>query len=213
MFVRTPSKADIEEFILRQHYAQRMPSISYAFGLYNADGACLGVCTFGKPASNSLCVGVCGQEWSHKVFELNRLITVDGLAKNVLSWFLATCLRKLKKDDIIVVSYADDGVGHTGYIYQATNFIYTGKTKERTDKYSPNGKHSRHYTDEYSHLRKFRTAKHRYVFFTGKSRKKLLSALNYPVQPYPKGDNINYTLGEKAKQKVLNNLTGEITYE
>lgn len=213
MFVRTPSKEELEYFILTKHYAQRMPSVSYAFGLYNEIGECLGVCTFGKPASNSLCVGVCGREMSHKVYELNRLITVDGLVKNVLSWFLASCLRELKSDDIIVVSYADAGVGHTGYIYQATNFLYTGKTKERTDKYTPNGKHSRHYTEEYNHLRKFRTSKHRYVFFTGKSRKKLLSALNYPVQSYPKGDNINYTLGEKAKQKVLNNLTGEITYE
>mgnify|MGYP006969545401 FL=1 len=28
-----------------------------------------------------------------------------------------------------VVSYADDSRGHNGYIYQATNWIYTGKNQ------------------------------------------------------------------------------------
>ena len=29
-----------------------------------------------------------------------------------------------------MVSYADSGMNHCGYIYQATNWIYTGATKE-----------------------------------------------------------------------------------
>ena len=210
--IRKPCKQDLEDFILKKHYAQRMPSISYSFGLYY-NNPCLGVCTFGKPASNSLCKGVCGEEYSKSVFELNRLITVEGLQKNVLSWFLSKCLKSLKKDDLIIVSYADDGVGHKGYVYQATNFIYTGMTKERTDKYTPNGKHSRHYSDEFNHLRKFRTSKHRYVYFTGSLRKRLPQILNYEIQEYPKGDSTPYKLGEKVKQKVLNKDTGEITYE
>ena len=55
--VQTVDKETLKSFILDKHYAQRMPSISYSFGLYK-DDVCLGVCTFGKPASNSLCVGV-----------------------------------------------------------------------------------------------------------------------------------------------------------
>lgn len=210
--VDKPNKSDLDFFIMNQHYAQRKPSISYSFGLYEGD-ECLGICTFGKPASNSLCRGVCGENFSHKVFELNRLITVDNLEKNVLSWFLSKCLKSLKKEDLIVVSYADDGVGHKGYIYQATNFIYTGKTSERTDKYTPAGKHSRHYSSEFNHMRKFRTAKHRYIYFTGKSRLTYLSNLNYEIQDYPKGDNTKYVLGERSLQKVLNKVTGEIIYE
>lgn len=210
--IKDVNKDVLEHFILKKHYAQRMPSISFSYGLYLKD-ECVGICTIGKPASNSLCKGVCGEEYSSKVFELNRLITNDNLEKNVLSWFLAKCLKNLKKQDLIIVSYADDGVGHKGYIYQATNFIYTGKTKERTDKYTPDGKHSRHYTSEYDHLRKFRTSKHRYVFFTGKLRKIAKDILKYEVQEYPKGDNSPYVLGERNKQKVLNKLTGDVTYE
>ena len=62
---------EAQGMILNKHYAQRKPSISYLFGLYN-DSVLVGVCSFGKPASNSLCVGVCGKEHSSRVYELNR---------------------------------------------------------------------------------------------------------------------------------------------
>lgn len=197
-----------KDFILNKHYAQRMPSIKWAYGLF-IDGEMVGICTIGKPASNPLCEGICGKEYKSKVWELNRLCVNEGLPKNTLSWFVSRVLRALKKEDIILVSYADEGAGHHGYIYQATHFIYTGATKSRTDKYTPNGKHSRHYTDEFNHLRKFRSSKHRYVYFTGRSRKKFLELLNYPILPYPKKDNSRYVLGERLKQKILNKETGE----
>lgn len=198
--------------IKEKHYAQRVPSISYAYGLY-IDEKLVAVCTYGKPASHSLCIGLLGKEYAKKVYELNRLIAICKLPKNALSWFVSQTLKLLKPLDLAIVSYADEGAGHFGYIYQATNFIYTGKTQERTDKYVPNGGHSRHYTDEFNHLRKFRTSKHRYVYFTGKSRKKFIKLLKYPVMPYPKGDNTRYVLGDKIKAKVLNKNTGEIFYE
>lgn len=183
------------DMILNKHYAKRKPSISWAFGLFE-DNEMVGVLTVGKPASHSLCIGVCGEEHSNKVYELNRLVVNDDLEKNALSYFVSRCLKMLKSYDLILVSYADTAMGHHGYVYQATNWIYTGSTKSRTDKYVPNGKHSRHYDDQYSHLRKLRSSKHRYIYFTGKSRKKYLKVLNYEIQSYPKGDNEYYKLGE-----------------
>ena len=203
---------DTKDFILNKHYAQRMPPITFSFGLF-IDGNFEGVCTFGKPVSHYLCVGVCGEQYSNKVYELNRLIVNEGLPKNTLSRFVSKCLKILKEDDLIIVSYADEGKGHQGYIYQATNWIYTGKTKSRTDKYVPGGKHSRHYTDEYNHLRKVRTSKHRYVYFTGKSRSKFKNILKYPISGYPKGINQRYVLGVKLKDKVINKLDNSEFYE
>ena len=200
------------DFILTKHYAQRLPSISYAFGLYK-NNELVGVCTIGKPASPFLCIGICGKKYASKVYELNRLITVDGLPKNTLSWFVSRVLRALRQEDLVIVSYADTGMGHHGFIYQACNFLYTGMTKERTDKYTPNNKHSRHYTDEYNHLRKVRTAKHRYVYFTNPKNKALREALRYEVSPYPKGDNSYYRLGDRMKVKIINTKTGEVFYE
>lgn len=203
---------DTKDFILNKHYAQRMPSIKWAFGLYD-DSELIGVLTIGKPASNALCEGICGKEHKSKVWELNRLITIDNLPKNTLSYFVGGCLKLLKHEDIILVSYADSGAGHNGYIYQATNFIYTGATKERTDKYTPSGKHSRHYTDEHKHLRKYRSSKHRYVYFIGKNKKLYRKLLNYKVLPYPKNENKNYILGERLKTKVIDKNTDKIFYE
>lgn len=197
--VREIATSDALPMILEKHYAQRKPSISYAFGLFNNDEM-VGVCTFGKPASNSLCEGVCGKENKERVFELNRLY-IDVNTKNIASYFVSRCLRHLKKFRLIIVSYSDTGMSHHGYVYQATNFIYTGATKERTDMYTEGNKHSRHYGEENKHLRKVRTSKHIYVYFTDKKDKQYLK---YKVLPYPKGDNRNYTPGDRQKTKVIN---------
>ena len=80
-----------------------------------------------------------------------------------------------------------------GYIYQATNFLYTGQTKPRTDKYSSSG-HSRHY-DINETRRQPRTSKYRYVFLVGnkKDKKEMLKELKYPViKEYPKGISRHY---------------------
>lgn len=188
-------------FLLPKHYSGRKPVISKAFGWF--DGSKLmAVCTFGKPASNSLCKGIAGEEFSSNVYELNRLCRVEELVKP-LSQFVGGCLKLLKKLDWIIVSYADSGMNHNGYIYQACNFIYTGATKQRTDKYTPGNKHSRHYTEaDQTGMRKVRTSKHRYVFFCASSKrikKDWLRALRYPIIEYPKGANENYSLGDYQK--------------
>lgn len=189
------------EFLKPRHYAGRKPPISKAFG-WKIDGELVAVCTFGKPASPPLCRGICGEENSKYVYELNRLCRIEEL-QEPLSEFVSACLRRLKAENWIIVSFSDTGMHHNGYIYQACNFIYTGCTKERTDKYTENGKHARHYdNDKQGIYRVVRTAKHRYVYFATHSRalkKKWQSALNYPVEPYPKEQNENYTLGEYQK--------------
>lgn len=210
--VRKIERSETIDFIMTKHYAQRMPSVSFSFGLFDKNKM-VGVCTIGKPASRSLCVGVCGFENHAKVYELNRLIVEEGLPKNVLSFFVSSCLKELKRESLVIVSYADSGMNHNGYIYQATNFIYTGKTVERTDKYMPGNKHSRHYSDEFKHMRKVRTSKHRYIYFTNNKDKELKSSLRYEIKEYPKGENCRYELGERIKTEVLNKETGERFYE
>ena len=133
--IKSIESKDTYDFILKKHYAQRKPSISFSFGLFIDDNL-EGILTIGKPASNSLCEGVCGANYKDRVYELNRLVVNDGLPKNSLSMFVGTVLRMLKNEDIIIVSYADEAMNHNGYIYQATNFIYTGKTKERASAHS-----------------------------------------------------------------------------
>ena len=139
--------------------------------------------------------------YSSKVYELNRLCRVEHLTEP-LSYFVAYCLRELKKEDWIIVSYSDTGMHHNGYIYQACNFLYTGQTKQRTDKWTEGNKHSRHYNNEQQgEYRKVRTAKNRYVYFaTSKAKARTyMKNLKYPILPYPKEQNENYILGEYQK--------------
>jgi hypothetical protein len=205
---RIISYKEAVEFLLPRHYSGRKPNIKYSFGYYE-NNILKAVCTVGKPASNSLCKGICGEEYSDKVYELNRLC-VDGKIFIYLSQFVSFCLNYLKQFDLILVSYADTQMHHEGYIYQATNWIYTGKTKPRTDKYVEGGKHSRHYDkNDTTKLRKYRSAKHRYVFFATnkKNKKKYLSLLKYDIVKYPKGKNKNYVLGEFITPIILQDKT------
>lgn len=171
-------------FILYIHYAKRMPSISYSFGLFRC-GDLVGVVTYGMPASPYLCKGICGEENKKLVIELNRLVLRDNL-KNEASMLVSKSIKLLPKPKIIV-SYADTAQGHTGYIYQACNFLFTGTTKPRTDMAAENGKHSRHHAGKKEN-RVFRSAKHRYVFITGSKKQVvfLRECLKYPVLSYPK---------------------------
>lgn len=192
------------DFLLPKHYSGRKPNVKVAFGLYDGDRL-VAVCTFGKPASPSLCDGICGKEWSSNVYELNRLCRVDDWSQP-LSSFVSACLRRLRANDWIIVSYSDTGMTHHGYIYQACNFMYTGCTKRRTDIYTGD-KHSRHYDKDHDNaVRQVRTPKHRYVFFcTHKSRLKRewMDSLRYDVLPYPKGDNHNYVLGDYIHPQLV----------
>jgi hypothetical protein len=178
----------VTPWILKKHYARRLPSISHSFGMFNDVNELTGVVTYGVPASNFLCTGICGEQFKSIVLELNRLVVDDGKA----SFLISQSLKQIPAPKIIV-SYADTAMNHVGYVYQATNWIYTGCTKERTDMFAGEGKHSRHSKGDKS-KRQFRSAKHRYVFFVGsRTQKKCFQKhLNYPVVPYPKGTPSRY---------------------
>ena len=201
-------------FLLPRHYSGRKPVVSKAFGLIE-DGVLQAVITYGKPASPSVCVGICGKEYSGNVYELNRMCRSDEYRKP-LSHFVSATLRMLKPLDWIVVSYSDTAMNHHGYVYQACNFLYTGTSAPHADKYVPEGSgHNRHAEsfdvrkDEFSVER---SIKHRYVYFCTKSKrlkKEWMNTLRYPVLPYPKGDNSNYELGRFIGKTVVNNATGE----
>ena len=171
--------------ILNVHYAHRLPSISYAYGLFDEDEM-VGCITFGSPASPSLVKGVCGGQYRKEVIELNRLVLKNN-HPNEASYLASQALKMLPKPRV-VVSYADTAQGHVGTIYQATNFLFTGTTKPRTD-IDTGDKHSRHYEGitDYS-KRKFRSAKHRYIMLLGSKveRKHMQKALRYQILPYPK---------------------------
>ena len=195
------------DFLLPRHYSGRKPNIKHSFGLFSDAGTLVAVCTYGIPASNSLCIGVLGREYAKNVIELNRLCREESY-KGYLSEFVSWTLRAISAHNYVVVSYADTAMRHFGSIYQACNFIYTGATKQRTDKYAGNNKHSRHYEGCDTSKRVVRSSKHRYIYFACDKRTKAIyrSNLRYDILPYPKGDTLHYELGFVLEQKIIDSV-------
>lgn len=204
MEVRHIDKNQCKEWLMYKHYAKRVPAIEYSFGLYENE-ILVGVCTFGPPPrvmNNAECIF---KSFRCKTFELNRLCVNESLPKNTLSFFVSQCLNKLPKTSCIV-SYADFTFGHQGYIYQATNWIYTGLNQIHDKEWFINGKeiHTRSLSAMGLTNAKAKkaagltsgeyTKKHRYFMFLASktNRKKMLLDLVYPILDYPKGDNKKY---------------------
>lgn len=204
-----------KEWILHKHYLKRLTSISYSFGLYYIDKL-VGICTFGNAVPNTMKKSLFGEKYMHLVYELNRLCTNDDLDKNANSYFVSNCI-KLLPCPIIVVSYADSSIGHNGYIYQATNFIYTGESHTQLD-WKLKGKehiHSRTLMDEFAFERDrinklkekygdqlyqvMRKPKHRYVYVNASNRDKkmIMNEKQFEIKQYPKGENKRYDASYK----------------
>ena len=194
--VKATSYSSTKPYILGIHYAKRMPSISYSYGLFK-DDVMVGIVCYGSPPSQSLCKGICGPEYKHKILELNRLCLKNNL-KNESSYLVAHSSKLLPKPRVIV-SYADTSQNHIGYIYQATNFIYTGLSDKRTEwRMRGSDLHSKTICEKYTLQERKdndmfyvtdRPRKHRYIYIIGNKKfiKQAKKDLRYPVSDYPKG--------------------------
>ena len=214
-FVQSIKKSICNEWLLKKHYARRIPSINFSFGLYVKETKiCVGVCTYGIPASGTLTEGICGKKNADLVTELNRLTLLDELETNAASYFISRTFRLLPKP-MVIVSFADPTMNHIGYVYQATNFIYTGLSMKRTE-WQQHGvdTHSKTLTEQYTleqlrnnprFYQRTRPRKHRYIKFLGtrKVRKQLLNDLLYPIKKYPKGDASHYKNDAEIAQQIL----------
>jgi len=223
-----------KDWLLNKHYAHRMPVISYAFGLYDNNNDLQGVCTFGMPCCQ-MTDGNCifnntnykeeKGEFKVKTLELNRLVINENLPKNTLSFFVSQCIKLLPKP-MCLVSFADPTNGHHGYIYQATNWIYTGTGElgGKSVNFILNGKdyHGKSITElqmkkmgmkynisktlkqnwvDNGGIIKEQERKHRYFMFLGNKKQKteMKMKLKYPILPYPKGDNKRYDASYQPK--------------
>jgi len=210
--VKSIKTEECKEWFLKKHYAKRIPNSIFTFGIY-AGSLLQGVVSYGMTANNNLNEIVEGV----KAIELNRLVINDDVDKNALSFFVSQSLKMLPKP-MVVISYADSGQGHHGYIYQATNWIYTGLGKGDYE-FRKNGRqyHRKNIYDllgtgSLENARKHGyevvkvEPKHRYIFLIGskKQKKKMIKKLPWQIEQYPKGKNIRYDADYKcATQTTL----------
>jgi hypothetical protein len=206
--IKSIDNSQTTEWLKYKHYAKRIPPIEYAFGLFNEDNLMQGIVTYSTPVSSNL-RGIFNDEF--KLMELNRLVINEGLEKNCLSFLVSQSLKMLPTP-LVIISYADTSQNHHGYIYQATNFIYTGLSAKRTDwkvkglehlhgatiADLSRGKENRvewmreKYGDDF--YLEDRPRKHRYFMFLGNKKevKRMKEILPYKIEQYPKGENKRY---------------------
>lgn len=188
------------KLIIKNHYLHRTCPCSYAFSLFNLKDEIVGVVIYGVSCSSTLLKGICGEVEKHNVYELTRLWLSDDLPKNCESYLISNTIKLLDKE--IIVSFADSSQNHIGYVYQATNFIYTGLSAKFRDPKVKGLEHQHHATyahgmsmaqvrEKYGEENVYyvdRPRKYRYIFFNAnkKRKKELMKELKYPILPYPK---------------------------
>lgn len=187
--------AELKTVLAEAHYIGKPGSTSVPLGLWQG-GKLAGVLTFGTvPANNAR--AVCGPEHAASVLELTRLALYDWAPANSESWFIGRAfawLRANRPDVHILLSYADASVGHVGTIYQATNWVYTGRTTGDVYWQCDDGRklHPRTvgFRDTIKPPGRFMPspAKHRYVMLLGTRRERriLCESMRWPSLPYPK---------------------------
>jgi len=200
------SKSKCEEWVKLKHYSRRASIFWAGFGL-EINGMIEGVCVYGQPSPPIQKHAFRNRDF--QLYELTRLV-VQTTRKNAASFLVGNSLRMLSKP-CAVISYADTEQGHSGIVYQATNWYYTGATKSHDKMYIVDGKRTHPMTlRDRGITNPTRWAKengiemvppmkkHRYFQFVGDKRERttMLGKLQYPVIPeYPKSPHSRYDDG------------------
>lgn len=229
-YVKECNLEEAREICREKHYLHRVPSIVAHYGLFNKKDELMGIITFGVPPSPFL-MKICGEEYKKDVLELNRLWCYDESPYNSESFLISQGIKLLKRDKPeikILVSFADTRQNHLGYIYQATNWHFTGWSIPgggsiiiEGKEYHPKNLNNKYNTSDLNKLKEIlhtenifyrpRSKKCRYVKFISNDKKeneKLKTLCKYEIQDnYPKALP-KETEYKTQKQKMADKETG-----
>lgn len=127
---RLKSGVEARCLINQYHYAKSAPqTFTDLFGLLNLEGTLLG-CAWFVPTFPGPAKSVAGDRW-REVINLSRLVIHPDVPTNGASFLLGRSLRYLIGKHLMAITYADEGEGHSGIIYRATNWTYLGSIKTK----------------------------------------------------------------------------------
>ena len=132
--IRPIERKEAEEFVLKKHYLKQWPQGVYQmFGIFLNDSI-IGIIIYGKPMAEHMMLNKFGIPLiAGNIIELKRLFINDVDIKNLESYVISRAnkeIKRLRPTTLIIISYADQTVGHSGIIYKATNAIYMGMNKD-----------------------------------------------------------------------------------
>lgn len=177
------------------HYSKSVPTIQYAYNVYNDNNEWCGVIIYGGGANNNLAKSF--DLYNGEVLELER-VALNGKQEQT-SKAVALSLKLLHKENPIVkavVSYADHRQKHVGTIYKATNWMFLGISKTSDTQYYYKGKWTHQRTidgkKDKEHLKKIlpqrlNSNKFKYIYCFDKKLKEKYSKIK---KEYPKIDDL-----------------------
>ena len=218
--IRPIEKSVAKKLIVENHYSHKWTSCRFALGVFYQESEShswftetdklVGCIIYGYPVGRQTSDSISPLIKKGEVLELTRLWIDDDYGKNTESYVIGQSFRWLKSnssDTKVLISYSDPEQGHSGTIYQATNWLYQGNKTMRMDAHSfkleKSGPwlHQRAINAKYERVglkslttkiktpfwRKQDMHKHRYIYLlcSKSERKQILKTLKHPAIPYP----------------------------
>ena len=217
MKIEKITKEVANSVVSNKHYSQRLGIFWEGFGLYK-DDVLIGVCCYGQPSAAIQKHAFKNRDF--RLYELTRLV-VDSNHKNAASFLISNSIKMLSNKPCAVISYADSAHGHSGIVYQATNWLYTGSVVSHDSLYLIDGVPTHpmtirdrlgitkpaQYAKE-NNLTKIKPSpKHRYFYFVGSksAKKEMVKKLNYSIiNQYPKSEKTTYDSGSLSCMDCFN---------
>jgi hypothetical protein len=198
----------VRRAIVEGHYSGVMPdACQEIYGAFLPNGVLVGVVLYGPGGSDKVLASILPGTTNQTGRELIRLWLHPNLQRNTASWLVSRTLKMLPPEVSLIVSFADSGQGHYGYVYQALNFSYLGMTNPGTRFVDTTGVEV---TPRLANIYRMRRpeefgdmslqeirdilgwtpvtnhSKHRYALGVGHNRKSTNRYLDSISQPYPK---------------------------
>lgn len=187
---------DVQEFCERYHYTHTGGAMAWRYGLWH-NVTLLGVVAYNLPTRET-CESVFGAEHFEHVWHMGRLAMSDDAPRNSESRLISLSLKAIQREHPHVwgvLTYAASSAGHIGYVYQATNALYTGEggTGALTYVDQKGRQRPNHHINRAQALARGWTPmqpgiKHRYLYVLGNKtqRRERMRLLLLDQHPYPK---------------------------
>lgn len=186
------------DFIKRYEFLGTVGRSLARYGARNAKGELAAVAVFGTPS-----------KLADDIIVLERGACAHWAHPHAASWFIPRAVKLAAADHgwKIFFAYADPSAGEIGIVYQACNWIYTGRTPSRTVNGAPRARdyfrgpdgrvisdkafykrgHSMADVKSGAWRRVAKPAKHRYVWIEALTRQEpRMLAARFAALPYPK---------------------------
>ena len=216
-----------KQMVCKYHYSGTCGTFKFAFA-FKYKNEIKNIIVYSQPVGRLVAQEVYEDGNSKNTLELIRMISIEPKPKNMESYCIHKTFEYLKthyKQYKIIISMADNSVGHKGYCYQASGFTYYGQSSPHKEWFIDGKRiHERtlfanYKTTKLDELKQIlgdrivcksqSETKSRYYYILAQSKvekKQILKKIKVKSLPYLKGNNKRYNVFESNS---FCNINGE----